>query len=1146
MKYRILFSALSLFLFPRMASSQSCPPSPDPLSDLHWTGIQAGGGGLLPNGPSLSTMRSNGDIYVAGNVGLGVKVARWDGSRWKFLGDRLYHASGSTATAFGIGVADNGDVYVGGVFTNADNGNGTPPVFTPNIARWNATTNEWGTLGGGFSQPVYALAVDNNANLLYLSVLSEVPMFINIGRWNITLGQWETMGILDGPVQKFAIGAGSDMYAIGQFTNAFNPGGGAPIVVNRIARWDGAQWYPLAGGLRTDAFFAAGGLGFSNNSLYAYGNDMQAVNADSSRMQGPVVSWSGTTWSSMPLGGIAMTSPTFGPTLVVDATNRPYVLSFDSSYVQRYVSRWDTTQWTRIARMTGSDYAFTLAANSAVGGARLYMGGNFAQVLTGDSSFAYPVGNNALWVGISWQGLVGPAGSNGVVNVLEIDDGIPSRLYVGGTFGQIAGQSARNIAVFDGVNWTSGFGPGGPVHAVSAPSSAGPTVFGGEFTTWITEAGDTLQARNIFIPISGPGSQPGVDGPVYALLNKYYFLGSGGASGSVIVGGAFTICYNPDGSTLAANSLARWDFETERWEQIGNGLAGSTPVVRAITDGSYGYAPTDPDFYVAGSFSGAVNTDNTVVNSPNIIYWKTVTIPQSRWEAVGRGVNGLVRTLATHAIGNFPEALLIWAGGEFDSSINSNATAISTPHISLWSVETGQWVPLAGGVDSAVYSIRPDALNSSATNGAFIGGRFTRGLYPNGNARTMNRFGFASPFDPQTWFPRGTNNTNDLIRSLAVARFCFGGGDNVYAGGDFSIAGVRIAEHLAHWRRKGGPCTVISSASSSTHTTGGGGGSGAVSIGVASYYCSPLGFSPLGGYILADSLDFLESVFVDSVNLGQYITVTIRLAGGATLATVDSVLIDGDRAVGLFVLGVYDTSQFAPNPDGRSTALTLMTRDVDTEALQPGNVQMVFVHAVTDGPTIDLVIQGGATVVDSLPYGAISEEVSLAPATYTFNVVRQSDGQVLRTFTRDLGGFADRLVTVMLSGFMDPALNHNGPPVSLDVVSDIIVVGVKRRPDRNLPHPFSLSQNYPNPFNPTTRIKYQIPNDNYVTLKVFDILGREVRTLVNETQIAGEHEVTFDAYGLARQTAGGLASGIYFYRITAGEFRQTKKLILLR
>jgi hypothetical protein len=93
---------------------------------------------------------------------------------------------------------------------------------------------------------------------------------------------------------------------------------------------------------------------------------------------------------------------------------------------------------------------------------------------------------------------------------------------------------------------------------------------------------------------------------------------------------------------------------------------------------------------------------------------------------------------------------------------------------------------------------------------------------------------------------------------------------------------------------------------------------------------------------------------------------------------------------------------------------------------------------------------------------------------------------------------------------------------------------------------FWLEQNYPNPFNPTTRIKYQIPNDNYVTLKVFDILGREVRTLVNETRIAGEHEVTFDVNGLARQTAGGLASGVYFYKLRSSSFVQTRKMFLQR
>ena len=88
------------------------------------------------------------------------------------------------------------------------------------------------------------------------------------------------------------------------------------------------------------------------------------------------------------------------------------------------------------------------------------------------------------------------------------------------------------------------------------------------------------------------------------------------------------------------------------------------------------------------------------------------------------------------------------------------------------------------------------------------------------------------------------------------------------------------------------------------------------------------------------------------------------------------------------------------------------------------------------------------------------------------------------------------------------------------------------------PKQFSLSQNYPNPFNPTTIIEYQVSSSKKVSLKVYDILGREVRSLVNEVKAPGNYEVTFDA--------SRLASSVYFYRLTAEEFVQTKKMILLR
>lgn len=90
----------------------------------------------------------------------------------------------------------------------------------------------------------------------------------------------------------------------------------------------------------------------------------------------------------------------------------------------------------------------------------------------------------------------------------------------------------------------------------------------------------------------------------------------------------------------------------------------------------------------------------------------------------------------------------------------------------------------------------------------------------------------------------------------------------------------------------------------------------------------------------------------------------------------------------------------------------------------------------------------------------------------------------------------------------------------------------------NLPVTYELSQNYPNPFNPTTKIKYQMPVDGMVTLKVYDILGAEIATLVEEEKTAGRYEVNFNA--------SSLASGVYIYRLQANDFVNVKKMVLLK
>jgi len=94
------------------------------------------------------------------------------------------------------------------------------------------------------------------------------------------------------------------------------------------------------------------------------------------------------------------------------------------------------------------------------------------------------------------------------------------------------------------------------------------------------------------------------------------------------------------------------------------------------------------------------------------------------------------------------------------------------------------------------------------------------------------------------------------------------------------------------------------------------------------------------------------------------------------------------------------------------------------------------------------------------------------------------------------------------------------------------------RVSTDLPTQFSLSQNYPNPFNPSTVINYRLPTVTEVILKVYDVLGRKVETLVNGRQNVWDHSVNFNA--------GNLPSGIYFYRLQAGTFTQTRKLMVLK
>ncbi len=112
---------------------------------------------------------------------------------------------------------------------------------------------------------------------------------------------------------------------------------------------------------------------------------------------------------------------------------------------------------------------------------------------------------------------------------------------------------------------------------------------------------------------------------------------------------------------------------------------------------------------------------------------------------------------------------------------------------------------------------------------------------------------------------------------------------------------------------------------------------------------------------------------------------------------------------------------------------------------------------------------------------------------------------------------------------------HMGSWIEVD---DLALSGVSAVSPDTKPSTYSLDQNFPNPFNPTTTIRYSLAHRSQVTLAVFNMLGENVATLVNEMQESGTHDARFDA--------SGLASGVYFYRILAGDFVATRQLVVMK
>ena len=180
-------------------------------------------------------------------------------------------------------------------------------------------------------------------------------------------------------------------------------------------------------------------------------------------------------------------------------------------------------------------------------------------------------------------------------------------------------------------------------------------------------------------------------------------------------------------------------------------------------------------------------------------------------------------------------------------------------------------------------------------------------------------------------------------------------------------------------------------------------------------------------------------------------------------------------------------------------------------------------------------------IIDNLIY-CIGGNDGFNYATYKSAMIYNVNDNSWTIDTVAISSYRDWMASAEYEGsfYVLGGLGTEGSGNAVDIVERIIpygTVNVEDEPEA-IPNVYKLNQNYPNPFNPSTIINFQVPEESFVTLKIYDILGSEVKTLVNENKLVGSYNIHFDATGLA--------SGIYFYKLNVNRFSETKKMILMK
>jgi hypothetical protein len=825
-------------------------------------------------------------------------------------------------------------------------------------------------------------------------------------------------------------------------------------------------------------------------------------------------------------------------------------------------------------------------AVAADGQGNVYVGGSFIVV----GGISTPVNNIARFntQTNTWSSL-GTGSSNGVNNWVSALAVVGNEVFVGGRFTEAGGVSANYVARFNTqTNTWSSLGTGssnGVNNWVSALAVVGnEVVVGGQFTSAGGVSANRVARFNTQTntwSTLGTGSSNGVNNVVNALA----VVGN-----EVVVGGQFT-----SAGGVSANNVARFNTQTNTWSTLGtgssNGVSGGInfPAVRAL-------AVVGNEVFVGGSFTeaGGVSANYVARFNTQTNTWSTLGTGSSN------GVNNVVYALAV--VGNE-----VVVGGSFDSAggVSANRVARFNTQTNTWStlgtgssngvnsvvsalavvgneVVVGGWFTSAGGVSAnrvARFNTQTNTwstLGMFSSNGVndwvnalvvvgnevFVGGRFTSagGVSANGVARFNTQ--------TNTWSSLGTGSSNGVsgginfpaVRALAVV------GNEVFVGGEFTSAGGVSANYVARFNTQTNTWSSLGTGSSN------GVNNVVYALAVVGNEVVVGGWFTSAGGVSANYVARFNTQTNTWSSLGTGSSNGVNNVVYA-LAVVGNEVVVGGQFTSAGGVSANRVARFNTQTNTWSTlgtgssngvnnvvnALAVVGNEVvvggqftSAGGVSANNVARFNTQTntwSTLGTGSSNGVSGGSSFAAVNALAVVGNEVFVGG--YFTSAGGVSANYVARFNTQtntwsSLGTGSSNGVNYwvyVLAVVGDEVFVGGGFTLAGGIASTFIArwnSGTSRveQLSPTAPKTFLLEQNYPNPFNPSTTIRYQLPVASEVKLEVYDVLGKKIATLVNERQSAGAYQVVWNA--------SGLSSGTYFYRLQAGTFVETKKMIMVK